>query len=514
MHVFDKESQLEKGRQHGRAYYIISAEYVLIRDNCMTVEFNQYEYIQQLLELEVCAESRDPTVPDHLSQITTPMKADVWEKLLRRHPDRKFAELIVRGIAQGFRLGYDARRASLQSKGKNMPSAADQPEVVAAYLAEELGAGRIARVGNLQEATTQGIHCSPFGLIPKRGRPNKFRLILNLSAPEGLSVNDGIAKELASLSYVSIDDVVDRIIQMGRGALMAKMDIRQAYRNVPVHPKDRPLLGMYWEGQVCVDAALPFGLRSAPLIFTALADALQWIMQQRGVTNVWHYIDDFITVGAPGTSECKENCTEMHDTCNETGLPTEPTKDEGPATILGFLGMELDSVAMEVRLSQEKLTAMRVELGKWRKRKACKKRELLSLVGVLSHACKAVRSGRSFLRRLIDLSMMAKRLDHFVRLSKEARSDIEWWFRFCEEWNGVAMMTSVSENPVAATLTSDASGGWGCGAYTRSQWFMLQWAGPVTECHITAKEMVPIVIAAAIWGKGSRFGYAVTMRQW
>ena len=73
---------------------------------------------------------------------------------------------------------------------------------------------------------------------------------------------------------------------------MAKMDIKQAYRNVPVHPCDRLLLGMYWEGEVMVDAALPFGLRSAPLIFSVLADALQWIMQKRGVSHVFHYVDD------------------------------------------------------------------------------------------------------------------------------------------------------------------------------------------------------------------------------
>ena len=51
------------------------------------------------------------------------------------------------------------------------------------------------------------------------------------------------------------------------------------------------------------------------------------------------------------------------------------------------------------------------------------------------------------------------------------------------------------------TLTSDASGGWGCGAYWDSQWFMLPWTGPITECHLTAKELVPIVAAAALWGK-------------
>lgn len=69
---------------------------------------------------------------------------------------------------------------------------------------------------------------------------------MDLSSPDGHSVNDGISKDLASLSYVSVDDVVVGIIQRGSGTLLAKMDIRQAYRNIPIHPSDRPLLGMQW----------------------------------------------------------------------------------------------------------------------------------------------------------------------------------------------------------------------------------------------------------------------------
>ena len=82
-------------------------------------------------------------------------------------------------------------------------------------------------------------------------------------------MNDGISKELATLPYVSVDEVVQGILQHGKGTMMAKMDICQAYRNIPIHPCDRPLLGMKWKGEILLDAALPFGLRSAPLIFTA-----------------------------------------------------------------------------------------------------------------------------------------------------------------------------------------------------------------------------------------------------
>ena len=63
------------------------------------------------------------------------------------------------------------------------------------------------------------------------------------------SVNDGISKELCSLSYMSVDEVAARVVELGKGALLAKFDLKAAYRNVPVHPDDRWLFGMVWEDQ-------------------------------------------------------------------------------------------------------------------------------------------------------------------------------------------------------------------------------------------------------------------------
>ena len=132
-----------------------------------------------------------------------------------------------------------------------------------------------------------------------------------------------------------------------------------------------------------------------------------------------HYLDDFVTTGPPGGQECEKNAEMMHDLCGQLGMPVEPDKDEGPATSITFLGLELDSRAMEIRLPQDKLGNLRVLLGSWRGRKACKKRDLLSLIGSLAHACKAVKPGRSYLRRLIKLSTSTRRMDQFIRLNRE-----------------------------------------------------------------------------------------------
>ncbi len=94
---------------------------------------------------------------------------------------------------------------------------------------------------------------------------------------------------LCSLQYTLVDRVARAARLLGPGAFLAKVDVKSAYRLVPVHPEDRPLLGMRWYGEYYVDSMLPFGLRSAPKVFTAVADAVEWCVHQRGVvgTTTW-----------------------------------------------------------------------------------------------------------------------------------------------------------------------------------------------------------------------------------
>ncbi len=449
-----------------------------------------YQYRDQLMALVRVPEAGSR--PDSCSRgnIQTPLKLKAWQQELSGHPDKWFAEYICKGVQQGFRIGFHGNWTDLRSCRRNMVSAKDHPEVVQAYIAKEVQAGRLEQVVT---GDREKVHCSPFGVIPKKGGVNRWRLIVDLSSPEGRSVNDGISKELSSLSYVSVDDITSRILGEGRGTLLGKMDIQQAYRNIPVHPEDRPLLGMEWEGGVYMDTALPFGLRSAPLLFSAVGDALQWIMSYRGASWLDHYIDDFVTIGGPGTAVCAENMRIMERTCSDLGMPVEPSKTEGPSTVITFLGLELDT--------QE----LRASLANWKLKRSGKKRDLLSLIGLLSHACKAIRAGRSFLRRLIDLSATTKVLNRHIRLNAAARSDLQWWWQFSTLWNGVAMMTSVnrSEPEKTIAIVSDASGSWGCGAVCGQDWFQLKWQGlgQAQQYHITAKELLPVVVATAIWGQ-------------
>ena len=133
------------------------------------------------------------------------------------------------------------------------------------------------------------------------------------------------------------------------------MDIKSVYRIIPVHPKDRSLLGMRWREALYVDSALPFGLKSAPKIFNSMADALEWQLKHMGLQQVFHYLDDFLIVGPPHSPHCKEEIQVLLQCFESLEAPVAGQKLEGPTDCLTFLGIELDTTLMIRRLPLHKL---------------------------------------------------------------------------------------------------------------------------------------------------------------
>jgi len=180
---------------------------------------------------------------------------------LASHPDQQQASYVLQGIKNGFKLGFQSS-GHLKAAKKNKQSALMHANVVDEYLANEVMLGRVA--GPFPSPPLPNLHISSFGVIPKKGQPGKWRLIVDLSSPGGSSVNDGIDPQEFTLQYIRLDEVIRMVSRYGPGALMAKFDVEAAYRNIAIHPDDRFLLGMKWRGQYYVDLTLPFGLRSTP----------------------------------------------------------------------------------------------------------------------------------------------------------------------------------------------------------------------------------------------------------
>jgi len=164
---------------------------------------------------------------------------------------------------------------------------------------------------------------------------------------------------LCSLSYTSVDKLAKAAQRLSPGALLAKVNIKLAYRLVPVHPDNRPLLGVMWKGVYYIDAILPFGLRSAPKIFTAVADALEWCVHRWGVRGIDHYLDDFIIVAPPTLDQCERYLVTLEDECEVLGIKLAPEKSTHRRPICLSSVIIIDTVMGHLYLPEDKLVRLR-----------------------------------------------------------------------------------------------------------------------------------------------------------
>lgn len=449
-----------------------------------------YRYMEDLIQLEACAHQvAHPT----WDRGPSPIVVERLSMYLASHPDGRFVSFILRGLVEGFRLGFDSSQFHLRSVLRNHPSSLANASVVDDYLARERNLGRL--VGPVPAS---GVHSSPIGLVPKAHQLSRWRMIVDLSCPRGGSVNDGIAPGVCSIQYAALDEAVGIILSMGIGTQLVKIDLKDAYRIVPVHPGDQHLLGITWKGDTFVDRCLPFGLRSAPKIFSAVADALSWSFRCAGIFGQIHYLDDFLLFGRPDSEEAQFALQTALEVCDGLHVPVATHKTEGPGTCVTFLGILVDTLRAELRLPQDKLERLQALVTAWVHKKACTRAELESFIGNLSHAATVVRQGRTFLHGLFQLLSVARSPHHHVRLPIGARADILWWRCFLCSWNGCSFFPRPAPS---VHVYSDAAGSVGCGAFqVGGSWWALRWPDAWTGSSIAVLELVPVVVAAALWG--------------
>ena len=210
-----------------------------------------------------------------------------------------------------------------------------------------------------------------------------------------------------------------------------------------------------------MDKVLSFRLRLTLKIFSALADVLQWILHHNGISKGFHYLDHYILVAKDHQPALAQKET-LVKTFQTLGVPLEFSKLEGPETCLTFLGIEVDTSALQLHLPRDKLDKLKWQL-RWAIsfRRSIPKEELESLVGLLHFATKVVRTGRPFLRRLYILKDVGSQPHHLVILKCPEKADILWRYIFVDSWNGISLLWDLGlQNPMSR-VCSDASGSWG-----------------------------------------------------
>lgn len=410
--------------------------------------------------------------------------------------DQGLSDFLLAGFRFGFSIPFFGERSSYESP--NLKSALDNPYVVRAKLGKELDAGRI--VGPFTHPPFQNFRSSPLGVVPKK-TPSEFRLIHHLSYPSGASVNDFIPKELSTVRYATIDDAISIIKKLGPGCYLAKTDIQAAFRIIPIHPKDHPLLGMCWEGRYYFDRTLPMGLSFSCCLFEKFSTALEWIAHHvLHATAVIHVLDDFLFV-APSHAQCQYDLNKFLRLCSTLGVPIAHEKTMGPFTCLQFVGITLDTITMEARLPQDKIDKCKHLLGGFLSRRSATLRDFQSLIGFLNFACSVIVPGRAFLRRLIDLTKSITKPHHHIKLTKAVKADLQTWLTFLDKYNGKSFfLPDIWESSHSLKLYTDAAGSKGYGGIFGTHWFYGQWDENWKSLNITVLELFPIVIALSLWG--------------
>ena len=384
-----------------------------------------------------------------------------------------------------------------------MKSAYENKDEIREKIRKELAAGRIA--GPSEQPIFPNMRCSPLGLVPKK-EPGEFRMIHHLSYPHGDSIKDQIDPNRCTVKYAKFDDAITIVQQKGRDCLLAKCDVKSAFRLLPIHPSDFELVGFKVENQYYVDKSMPMGCSVSCSTWVQFSTFLEWFLKIKGGTgSTMHYLDDFLFVGHKNSEECNDLLTEFHRMCDFIGVPIAHGKTEGPVTKLIFLGLEIDTVKETVSIPLEKLREMRQKICMALYRKKLSLKEMQSIIGSLNFACRAVAPGRAFIRRLINGTKGINASHHMIRINKGMRADLRTWDMFLSQFNGVSVFRDrlwLSNSDIE--FFTDSAASIGMGIFVNGKWAQEKWGDnfpvEVKSNNITFLELFPIIVALEIFG--------------
>ena len=243
------------------------------------------------------------------------------------------------------------------------------------------------------------------------------------------------------------------------------------------------------------------GASSSCKIFEALSTALEWVaVNKLGIDKIVHILDDFLVVG-PTQDITNLFLNTFITACKSVGIPISEEKTFKARQKLEFKGIELDSVNSTAKLPKDKINNCIHHINYVKSKSKVTLQELQKLIGHLNFACLVVVPGRTFLRRIINLTIGLQKPFHHRRITNDAKADLQAWEIFLSSFNGRAFF--LDEKWITSEclhLYTDAAGSLGFGGLCGKKWFLGSWPQTWKKLNITVLELFPIVVAARIWG--------------
>lgn len=432
--------------------------------------------------------------------ITTPVQVMRLRDMLK---DYMLQSYIINGFTFGFRVGA-AQSSVLQLKtgGRRHTAVVHLAEHLTSKLNIELQTGRV--LGPFDKVPIANLVVSPVYVVEK-SISGKYRLIHHLSYPKGNSVNDCIINDMKTVQYCSVIDVASYIHNEvpEHNLYMAKIDLKDAYRCVPVYKADWHLLGMQCKDKYFIDTRLPMGLASSCFIFNVISDAINWMASRSCNAKIFSYLDDFLIVGS-GYDATLMSLNNLLRLCNYLGFPVSHNKTEYPAKVMTFLGLGIDSGTHAFYVPSDKRDKIIVMIDSFL---CSKKRSVLDfqkLIGKLNFISTALIPGKSLMGSLFEQLRGILSSDGWKkrRVTKNIKLDMSTWKRFLIISASKQFKFLFPNMVPKYQITSDASGSVGFGCISGSKWFQSKWNDKWwSSQNIALLELFPIYVALRTWGE-------------
>ena len=286
----------------------------------------------------------------------------------------------------GFSLGYTLGHTPVSSP-MNHSSALCYPSHVNHYIATESHAHALC--GPFPYPPFEpSFQINPLMTAPKKHSEMR-RVILDLSHPEGASVNYGIPRDTYlgvpyKLHLPSAQDLRGLIVSQGQGCHLWSVDFQRGYRQLRVCPMDWPLLGIAWNGAFYFDMAVPFGIRWGAMYMQRTTSAVTRLAGHEAIPCI-AYIDDVASAQSPG--DAIRGKRRFQSLLVELGLQENISKGSEPSTRMTWLGVDFDSEAMTMSVPTIKINECLRMARSWATKEYCMKSQLRKFLGKLFHIC-------------------------------------------------------------------------------------------------------------------------------
>lgn len=255
-------------------------------------------------------------------------------------------------------------------------------------------------------------------------------------------------------------------------------------------------------GKYYFDKTLAMGCRTSAKIFERFSSALEWILKHKGGLKVIHHIlDDFLLMTKPAQLAPAQRGIFTSITSVYLGIPLKiPKSDFGFE--LEFVGVDLDTVRMQARLPQDKVRKCTEAINEILIKGFVFQEDLASLIGMLNFACRVVRPGRAFLRRMYDFLYSVPKPTSRIHMNALLSADLHMWLEFLFSYNGV---TVIHEDRWVTSQTihtyTDASKTHGYGLVYGSKWAYGEFPPAWKKEDIFCLEAYPVMLVFNIFCK-------------